>query len=98
MRAWVAVIAMLSVLALGAGCRDDAARDHGHAAHAHAVLVSKLLAKRRPAPVRVEVPLPDPVVLALHARTYTRIAPRPPLTVTHAEPVSRPGARAPPCA
>ncbi len=98
MRAWVAVIALLSVLALGAGCGRDAERDHGHAAHAHAVLAAKLVAKHRPAAARLDVVIPERVVVAPVSRSFTRVAPRAPVSVALAQLVSGPGARAPPSA
>ncbi len=96
MRAWVAAIAVLSVLALGAGYRRDASHDHG--TNAHAVLVSKVLAKRRTAPVTVQIAVPPRVVLAATPRTFVLITPPALPAIASLASASRPGARAPPCA
>lgn len=97
MRAWIAAVAVLSVLALGAG-GGEVARDRGHASHAHAVLVAKILAHRRvTAAVDRAVPAPRVIVVAPD-RSFSRIASAPPVIAAPSSPLAVRDARAPPSA
>ncbi len=72
MRAWVAAVTILSVLALSAGCGSAGERDH--ASHAHAVLISKILAKHRPARIAPDRAIPAPRATGMPpVRGFTRL-------------------------